>query len=250
MLLEFLQEVYHDTDGRDTALCLLSPAPMSRSMKRLLKSRFAKRHHITYLQGSVFREHDLNRARVKDAVGCFIFADKCVQGRAARLVEDANAILSAVAVTNIQHDIPLFLSVHSPESLEQASWSLSDGGRGAAISGVLLTQRLLAASTSERQKRRKKDREEERQRKETGKQRQRNRETETEKQRQRSREKKFWRRDAEKECGKGAEKEGYETEQIMRFTHRLYRMVCSPFTPFRYPLPRRRLPPGQPDEVS
>ena len=150
MLLEFLQEVYHDTDGRDTALCLLSPAPMSRSMKRLLKSRFARRHHITYLQGSVFREHDLNRARVKDAVGCFIFADKCVQGRAARLVEDANAILSAVAVTNIQHDIPLFLSVHSPESLEQASWSLSDGGRGAAISGVLLTQRLLAASTSER----------------------------------------------------------------------------------------------------
>ena len=176
MLLEFLQEVYHDTDGRDTALCLLSPAPMSRSMKRLLKSRFAKRHHITYLQGSVFREHDLNRARVKDAVGCFIFADKCVQGRAARLVEDANAILSAVAVTNIQHDIPLFLSVHSPESLEQASWSLSDGGRGAAISGVLLTQRLLAASTSERRKRRKKEREEERQRKETGKQRQRNRE--------------------------------------------------------------------------
>ena len=75
------------------------------------------------IQGSPKSYFDLNRARVKTATAVFILPCKESDPKKA----DADVILTAIAVRNINPEVDIFASVIQTQSRDRLMWSIGVG---------------------------------------------------------------------------------------------------------------------------
>ncbi|XP_048587242.1 potassium channel subfamily T member 1 isoform X2 [Nematostella vectensis] len=118
-LIDFLNEFYADSRLHDVHVVLLCPSDLDSTLRILLQVPvWAQR--VTYLKGSALIDEDLVRARVENAAGCFILADRYAADREAA---DQHTILRTWAIQDFAPATPLFVQILKPENKFHVSFA-------------------------------------------------------------------------------------------------------------------------------
>jgi len=118
-MIDFLNEFYADPKMEDVQVVLLSPAELESKLRILLQvPLWAQR--VTYLKGSALNDQDLIRARVIDAVACFILTDRGNPDVDAR---DHQTIVRTWAIQDFAPTTPLYVQIHKPENKFHVSFA-------------------------------------------------------------------------------------------------------------------------------
>ncbi|XP_068724952.1 potassium channel subfamily T member 2-like isoform X3 [Montipora capricornis] len=119
MLIDFLNEFYADVRLQDHHVVLLCPSELDSALRILLQVPVWSQR-VTYLKGSALIDEDLIRARVEDAVGCFILTDRYADDREAA---DKHTILRTWAIQDFAPTTHLYVQILKPENKFHVSFA-------------------------------------------------------------------------------------------------------------------------------
>ena len=98
-VLDFLREFYEFDDHEDNYnVVILCPNEAEPALKRFLQEPLWQ-SRVTIIQGSTYREEDLQRAKIADAEAVFVQTDRaCRKGTMTRLTNDEHTVLRSMAI--------------------------------------------------------------------------------------------------------------------------------------------------------
>ena len=129
-VLDFLNEFYEFDEHQDNYnVVILCPNEAEPALKRFLQAPLWQ-SRVTIIQGSTYREEDLQRAKISDAEAVFVQTDRgCRKGQISRLTNDEHTVLRSMAIKDFAPRTQLFvqcLRSETPFYLQFADETLCD----------------------------------------------------------------------------------------------------------------------------